>query len=397
MHHLALRTLWSLLVLLPSLGSARGAEKIRVLMIDGQNNHDWVQTTRTTRASLLATGRFVVDVTTAPGPGAAAVDWLSWRPRFGDYGAVLGNYSGDAWPESVQKAFAGYVASGGGFVGVHAANNPFEEWKEYNEIIGLGWRPKDFGRRVLVDDATGAISYEPPGITDVGHGRRHPFLVTVRAPEHPIMTGFPKRWLHGKDELYHAQRGPDVELEILSTAFSAKETGGSGDHEPTTWTTRYGKGRAVTTVLGHFWPGQKDLDSLHCVGFQTMLARSLEWAATAQVTLPVPAEFPTADAVSLKDPTVLSGPAVLLFGDGSCCDQAQKSGGVCAHPCCNAWLQHGIACPKCNPGVASAEVIPFKVGGCCFNALGSGKSCTHPCCVEATQAGTTCKNCNPST
>jgi len=35
-------------------------------------------------------------------------------------------------------AFVSYVKGGGGFVCLHAANNSFGGWKEYNEIIGLG-------------------------------------------------------------------------------------------------------------------------------------------------------------------------------------------------------------------------------------------------------------------
>ena len=397
MNHTVLATVFACFVSLAPHPGLLAADKIRVLIIDGQNNHDWIQTTRATRSTLVATGRFIVDVTTAPGPSATTVDWQSWRPRFSDYAAVLNNYSGDPWPEAVKQSFAAYVAGGGGFVGVHAANNPFVDWKEYNEIIGLGWRAADFGRRVMIDDATGAISFEPPGGTPAGHGRRHPFLVTVRAPEHPIMKGFPKRWLHGKDELYHAQRGPNVELNILSTAFSAKESGGSGDHEPTTWTTRYGKGRAVTTVLGHFWREQKDIESLHCVGFQTVLVRSMEWAATGEVTISIPVSFPTADAISLQDPTKLSWELASApqFRAGSCCDRAHKGGGSCQHPCCVAWLQHGVACPKCNAGLVPAAGILFKAGGCCFTALNKGGSCAHPCCVKATKAGAICKNCNP--
>ena len=52
----------------------------------------------------------------------------------------------------------------------------------------------------------------------------------------------------------------------------------------------YGKGRVVTNVMGH----ENGL-SLQCVGFVTLLGRSCEWLATGKVTLPVPAEFPTAD------------------------------------------------------------------------------------------------------
>ena len=33
---------------------------------------------------------------------------------------------------------------------------------------------------------------------------------------------------------------------------------------------------------------------MKCVGFQTIVNRGTEWVATGQVTLPVPAKFPSA-------------------------------------------------------------------------------------------------------
>jgi hypothetical protein len=49
----------------------------------------------------------------------------------------------------------------------------------------------------------------------------------------------------------------------------------------------------VTNVLGH-----ENGKSLQCVGFVTLMNRSVEWLATGKVTLPVPDNFPTADKVS---------------------------------------------------------------------------------------------------
>jgi hypothetical protein len=49
--------------------------------------------------------------------------------------------------------------------------------------------------------------------------------------------------------------------------------------------------------------GDTTFDALHCVGFQTILARSTEWAATGKVTLPVPEGFPTLDKTSVIEPS----------------------------------------------------------------------------------------------
>ena len=74
-------------------------------------------------------------------------------------------------------------------------------------------------------------------------------------------------------------------------------------HEPMVWWAKFGEGRVVTTSMGHLWVGDKTFEALHCVGFQTILARSTEWAATGKVTLPVPEGFPTKDQTSVIEPS----------------------------------------------------------------------------------------------
>ena len=113
----------------------------------------------------------------------------------------------------------------------------------------------------------------------------------TRDTEHPITKGLPIEWLHAKDELYHGQRGPAKDMHILATAYSDRLKGGTGTNEPMLWVIPYGKGRVFTTVLGHVNGG--DSGAIRCLGFQTILARGAEWAATGKVTLPVPAEFPS--------------------------------------------------------------------------------------------------------
>ena len=114
------------------------------------------------------------------------------------------------------------------------------------------------------------------------------------------MKGVPAVWMHAQDELYHGQRGPAANMNVLSTAHSAKR--GTGAHEPMTWVIPYGKGRCVTMVMGHQGHGQKERPALECVGFQTIFARAVEWAATQNVTIPIPDEFPSATEVSIERP-----------------------------------------------------------------------------------------------
>jgi len=268
---------------------------VRVLIIDGQNNHDWRRTTEALRATLMAAGRFAVAVATAPDKGAPEAAWAGWRPDFAAHDVVVSNYNGEAWPEGVRRAFVSFVEGGGGVVMVHAANNPFPEWPEFNRMIGLGWRKADYGDRITVDDATGALVRVPKGEgPGAGHGPSHVFQIKVRRPDHPIMKGVPRVWTHGRDQLSHGQRGPALDMTVLDSAFSAQDKGGTDEHEPVTWIIPYGKGHVVTTMLGHQWGDQQDQSALDCVGFRTVFARSVEWAATGKVTLPVPADFPAA-------------------------------------------------------------------------------------------------------
>jgi hypothetical protein len=272
---------------------APAARPIRVLIVDGQNNHDWRRTTASLQATLLAAGRFAVAVSTAPDKGQPATAWDTWRPDFAAHDVVVGNYNGEAWPAPVQAAFVAFVERGSGAVMVHAANNAFPDWPAFNQMIGLGWRKPDFGDRITIDGATGAQVRTPEGEgPGAGHGPSHVFDIEVRKPDHPIMRGLPAAWTHGRDQLSHGQRGPAANITVLDSAFSARDRGGTGEHEPVTWIVPFGKGHVVTTMLGHQWRDQQDAAALDCVGFKTILARATEWAATGVVTIPVPRDLP---------------------------------------------------------------------------------------------------------
>jgi type 1 glutamine amidotransferase len=101
-----------------------------------------------------------------------------------------------------------------------------------------------------------------------------------------------------KDELCHGQRGPANHMEILATAYSAKEKGGTGKNEPIFWVIPNGKGHVLTTVMGHVMGD--DSTSIRCISFHTVMLRGSEWAATARVTIPIPEDFPTASQVRLS-------------------------------------------------------------------------------------------------
>lgn len=289
--------------------AAPPAKKLKLLIVDGQNNHNWRVTTPILKDFLQSSGRFTVDVATSP-PGlripkktskedrarlqaAHQKLWDKFRPKFAGYDVVLSNYNGELWPKPVQKALEAFVSKGGGLVIVHAANNAFPQWADFNKMIGLGWRNNRFGDRITVDDK-GKIVRTPKGKgPGAGHGKQHAFIITVRDAKHPVTKGMPHKWMHFKDELYHGQRGPAKNMHILATAYSDKKSGGTGANEPMVWWIPYGKGRVFTTLMGH-----ADY-SMQCVGFQITVERGAEWAATGMVTIPVPRHFPTATNASV--------------------------------------------------------------------------------------------------
>jgi hypothetical protein len=274
--------------------TVNAAEKLKLLIVDGQNNHKWQVTSPILKQFLSDTGRFDVSVATSPPKKSPAEAWDNFDPEFSAYDVVLSNYNGEEWPMRVKTDLEQYVAGGGALVIVHAANNAFPNWPAWNQMIGLGWRNNKFGNRVILDEEGKKVvvpAGEGPG---AGHGSQHDFAVRVRDTEHPVTKGMPAEWMHVKDELYHGQRGPAQSMNILATAYSDTDPKkrGTGAHEPMIWWIPYGKGRVFTTLLGH-----ADY-SMKCVGFQSVVARGSEWAATGEVTLPIPDKFPTAEKTS---------------------------------------------------------------------------------------------------
>jgi type 1 glutamine amidotransferase len=286
---------------------------IRVLLVTGQSNryHNWEVSSPIIKRQLEASGRFVVTVARTPPKGDTPnQDMASFAPRFSDYQAVVLDYEGFEFAAPVKQAFVEYVRNGGGVVVLHAADNAFPDWREYNEMIGVGgWggftpgysnRTASAGPKIRWRDGRAVLDNTTPGTAQ--HPNPHDFLITNRTPEHPIMKGLPPVWLHPNDELYSNLRGPAKNVTILATATAPTSMpNGTGEHEPIIMTIAYGKGRIFHDTLGHVGATQKEpITCMNSVDYIVLLQRGTEWAATGAVTLGVPSDFPTAERTSVR-------------------------------------------------------------------------------------------------
>jgi len=121
-----------------------------------------------------------------------------FNPDFSKYSVIILNYNGDNWPAATKTAFGDYVKNGGGVVSVHAADNSFPRWVEFNKMIGVGGcskRNQDSGFMIRWRDGKQVLEVGDPGSRGT-HGKYFSWDVEVRNPEHPITKGLPPKRLH---------------------------------------------------------------------------------------------------------------------------------------------------------------------------------------------------------
>lgn len=289
----------ALMAIFMSVGcTGRQPEMKKALIVSGQNNHNWEVSHKVLKLILDNSGMFETDIAlTAPTGG----DMSGFCPDFSAYDVVVLDYNGDRWPEGTDAAFLDYVNGGGGVIVYHAADNAFSGWEEFNKVIALGgWegRNENSGPYYYLVDGKPVLDTAPgPGGS---HGQQHEYPMNSRNKEHPIVKGLPEKWMHAQDELYDRMRGPANIKDLLYTSFSDTSLGGSGREEPLVFTVDYGKARIFHIMIGHCGPTAEENPAMQCAGFQALLLRGAEWAATGEVTQPVPSDFPSADAVSLR-------------------------------------------------------------------------------------------------
>jgi type 1 glutamine amidotransferase len=251
--------------LLLTAGPAAAADPpVRVLIITGDHGHAWKETTPFLKDLLTGAG-MTVDVTEAPARDLTPGNLAKYDVLLLNYKDTKKGPPETVWSDENKRAFTEAVKGGKGLVVYHHASSAFvgsdEFAKEFEQAIAGGWRRQG------------------------NHGKRHEFNVTVRKADHPITKGLPREFAHANDELYQNSVMPPGS-EVLATAWSDKKVDpkNTDKHEPVVWVARYGKGRVVENVLGHDVAAMKASP-----GFQVLLVRGVEWAATGEAKAPAPA------------------------------------------------------------------------------------------------------------
>lgn len=156
------------------------------------------------------------------------------------------NTTGDVLDADQQAAMEGFIASGGGFIGIHSAADTEYEWPWYGELVGAYFD---------------------------SHPAVQPAVVEVIEPAHPIVAGLTPRF-ERTDEWYNYANLPGPDVEVLMTVDETTYEGGSmGEPHPIAWAQEFDGGRAFYTGFGH------TSESFAEPMFLRMLANAVQWVA----------------------------------------------------------------------------------------------------------------------
>lgn len=234
-------------ILIACTGKVRQAEVASVLILSGQNNHEWQKTSPLVAEILENSGLFEVSVTDDP-------DTLSYK-SLKRYHVILSNRN--TWPDTSsrmsrrwEKDFLKFISRGGGFVSLHAGSSSFYGWDDFHRI----------------------------GIGRWGMDTRHGRITTGRICEldqgHPVTKGLKEFYI--TDEFWEKT---DIFPGSIPIATVCAETGSEGKPitEPALLYNHFRKGRCIYIALGH------DEKAIRNTGLRTLLIRSTRWAARKNI------------------------------------------------------------------------------------------------------------------
>jgi type 1 glutamine amidotransferase len=197
-------------------------EAVPILILSGQNNHEWQKTTPVLQKLFENTGFYNVSITDKP-------DTLTYSD-YRKFRLVVSNWN--SWPDTSKRLdkkkeqdFTRYMSEGGGALFIHAGGSSFYGWTDYHSIAMGRW-----GK-------------------NTSHGPIGEALVTISDPYHPITRGL-------KDYVMTDEIWENTEIHPNAVPLGwAQKKGRDGNFEaaghPAILVSEFGKGRSFYTILGH--------------------------------------------------------------------------------------------------------------------------------------------------
>jgi uncharacterized protein len=132
------------------------------------------------------------------------------------------NTTGNVLTEEEQRAFEGFIADSGGYLGVHSAADTEYDWPWYGQLVGAWFKS------------------HPPGLQ----------TGTLRFAG-PLRENLPVQW-RLTDEFYNFRSRPSGAATIIATLEENTYQGGEmGVDHPISWCQKIHGGRSWYTGLGH--------------------------------------------------------------------------------------------------------------------------------------------------
>jgi type 1 glutamine amidotransferase len=154
--------------------------------------------------------------------------------------------TGDVLDEEGRSALERFVASGGGWVGVHSASDTEYDWPFYGRLVG-----EYFAGHPAIQSAT----------------------IHVEDRAHPATAALTEIWPR-TDEWYNFRASPRSAVHVLASLDEGTYSGGSmGADHPIAWCHELAGGRAIYTAGGH------TRESYTEPLFVAHLAGAVRWAA----------------------------------------------------------------------------------------------------------------------